>query len=77
MEPQEQFKIKKSLKKLFPTASQIFVDTAVKECSVIISIDDYQGQFEGFLFEDEVQYKMVDFNDNYPFKYVFAYQVKY
>ena len=73
---QEQVKIKKSLKKLFPSASQIFVDTSVKECSVIITMDDYNGQLDGYLFQDEVQYQMVDYNDIVPFKYVFAYQVK-
>ncbi len=75
MEPQEQVKIKKSLKKLFPSASQIFVDTSLKECSVLITIDDYHGQIEGYLFQDEILYQMVDYNDIVPFKYVFSYQL--
>lgn len=75
MEPQEQVKIKKSLKKLFPSALQIFVDTSLKECSVLITIDDYDGQIEGYLFQDEIVYQMVDYNDIVPFKYVFSYQL--
>jgi len=35
-------------------------------------MDDYSGQLDGYLFQDEVQYQMVDYNDIVPFKNMFS-----
>lgn len=63
-----------SLRKLFETASDIYVDTKTKECEAKISVDEFQGEITGRLIEDGVQFLMVDYWDTYPFKYVFQYR---
>jgi hypothetical protein len=66
--------IEGSLKKLFETASDIFIDTMSKECEVKISVDEFQGEIPGRLYENGVQFNMIDYCDIYPFKYVFSYR---
>ena len=39
-----------------------------------VSIDEYQGEFEGRLVSANIHYILVDYCDTYPFKYVFSYQ---
>ena len=71
----ETYFIERSLKKFFSSGYNIFVDTESKECEVYISVDDYQGELEPLLCENGVKFNMVDLCDNYPFKYVFQYQL--
>ena len=68
--------IEKSLKGAFSSASNIFVDPVHKVCEVTISIDDFQGEHIGNLYEDGITFSMVDYCDVYPFKYVFNYEIK-
>jgi hypothetical protein len=68
--------VEQSLRRVFSTASDIYIDPVSKECEVTVSIDDFQGEIEGNLFENGVFFKMVDYCDIYPFKYVFNYKVK-
>lgn len=72
----EVIKVSESLRRLFTTASDIFVDPRTKECEVKISVDEFQGEIREKLFENGIHFQMVDFWDNYPFKYVFQYQAK-
>ncbi len=72
----EEIKVTQSLKKLFASASDIFVDPSTKECEVKISVDDFQGEIREKLIEDGIHFRMVDFWDNYPFKYIFEYQAR-
>ena len=72
----ERKKVEESLRKSFDSASNIYVDTDSKECEVTISIDDYQGEIKGKLFENGVSLEMIDYCDVYPFKYVFGYKLK-
>ena len=72
----EATKVSDSLRKLFPTASNIFVDTQNKECEVHISVDDFRGIINEKLFEDGVQFLMIDYWDNLPFKYIFEYKTR-
>ncbi|MBP7850152.1 MAG: hypothetical protein KA053_07750 [Lentimicrobiaceae bacterium] len=62
------------LRSLFNSATDIFVDPLNKECEVKVSIDEYQGEFEGRLVSANIHYILVDYCDTYPFKYVFSYQ---
>jgi|LZCG01.1.fsa_nt_gb hypothetical protein len=71
----EEERVKEGLRKLFPSAKQIFVETELKECSAIISVDDFQGELIETLIENKTKYEMVDLNDVYPYKYVFAYKL--
>jgi hypothetical protein len=71
----EQVKVKKSLQKIFPSAHGFFADTDLRECSVMVSIDDFIGEPREKLFSDDVFFSVVDYNDIYPYKYVFAYQL--
>lgn len=66
--------ISKSLKKLFPSAYDIYVDDKSKYCEVSISIDDYQGVISEKLTENGISFEMVDYWDIFPFKYVFSYR---
>ncbi len=72
----ENIQIEQSLRLAFPTASDIYIDHNTKECEVTVSIDDFQGEIDGHLYENGVVLKMVDYCDEYPFKYVFRYKVK-
>ena len=67
-------KVTDSLRKLFETASDIYVDTKTKECEARISVDEFRGEITDRLFEGGVQFLMVDYWDTYPFKYVFEYR---
>ncbi len=40
----EQVKIKKSLQKISPPAHRFFVDTNPKECTGLVSVDDFVGE---------------------------------
>lgn len=71
----ENNQIEQSLRQAFPTASDIYIDQVTKECEVTVSIDDFQGELYGQLYENGVVLKMVDYCDEYPFKYVFSYKV--
>jgi hypothetical protein len=62
-----------ALKNLFSSASDIYVDTAYRECELKVSAEDFQGEISSCLFENEIRFEMVDFWDNYPYKYVFGY----
>jgi hypothetical protein len=68
--------VETGLKKLFQSASDIFIDPHLKECEVKVSVDEFQGEITGRIFENGVQYNMVDYCDIYPFKYVFSYKKK-
>lgn len=68
-------KVTDSLRKIFETASDIYVDTKTKECEAKISVDEFQGEITGKLFESGVQFIMVDYWDTLPFKYVFQYRM--
>jgi hypothetical protein len=68
--------VEQSLRRAFATATDIYIDPVSKECEVTVSIDDFQGELLGHLFENGVSLKMVDYCDVYPFKYVFNYFVK-
>lgn len=70
----EKQKVETGLRRLFTSASNIFIDTDIKECEVRISIDEYQGELRDRLFENGMQFNMVDYCDIYPFKYVFSYK---
>ena len=70
------YQVEKSLKAVFQTASNIYVDPETKECEVTISIDEYQGELRDFYVENGVQLKMIDYCDVYPFKYVFSFNLK-
>ena len=72
----ESSKVINSLKKLFPTAYDIYVDTENKECEAKISVDEFQGEITERLFQDGVQFVMVDYWDTLPFKYVFQYKAR-
>lgn len=69
-------KVKLSLKNSFQSASNIYVDSVNKECEVTVSMDDYQGAINGFIVNDDVKLKMIDYSDIYPFKYIFYYLIK-
>lgn len=70
----EETKVRNSLRKLFESASNIYVDTKTKECEARISVDEFRGEITEKLFEDGVQFIMVDYWDTLPFKYVFQYR---
>lgn len=70
----EREKVEAGLRNLFTSASDIFIDTDFKECEVKISVDEFQGELRGKLFENGLQFNMVDYCDIYPFKYVFSYK---
>lgn len=70
----EVIKVTDSLRKLFETASDIYVDIQTKECEARISVDEFQGEITSRLYEGGVQFLMVDYWDTYPFKYVFQYR---
>ncbi len=72
----EKSKVASSLKRLFESASDIYVDTLNKECEAKISVDEFQGEISERLFEGGVQFMMVDYWDTFPFKYVFQYRTK-
>ncbi len=72
----EEIKVSQSLKKLFTSASDIFVDPITKECEVKISVDEFKGEITEKLIEDGIHFQMVDFWDNYPFKYIFQYHAR-
>jgi hypothetical protein len=69
----EVIRVTDSLKKLFLTASDIYVDTENKECEAKISVDEFRGEITERLYESGFQFLMVDYWDTYPFKYVFQY----
>jgi hypothetical protein len=71
----ETYFIEFSLKKFFPSGYNIFVDTETKECEVYVSVDDYQGELETLVGDNGVKFNMVDLCDDYPFKYIFQYQL--
>jgi len=71
----EKTKVTNSLKKLFTTASDVYVDTVNKECEAKISVDEFRGDITERLIESGVQFWMVDYWDTLPFKYVFRYRV--
>jgi hypothetical protein len=70
----EKQSVEAGLRLLFNSASDIFIDTEIKECEVKISVDEYQGELREMLFENGMQFSMVDYCDIYPFKYVFSYK---
>jgi hypothetical protein len=67
--------IESGLRSLFATASDIFIDPSIKECEVKISVDEFQGEILGNLYESGIRFNMVDYCDTYPFKYVFSYKL--
>ncbi len=72
----EKQQISKVLRKLFESASDIYVDTKIKECEVRVDIDEFQGEINGRLHEGNVWLEMVDYIDIYPYKYVFSYKTR-
>lgn len=74
MDKTEKDKVTGSLKKMFPSAYNIFVDEKVKYCEISISVDDFQGTIGQKFTKNGIQFEMIDYWDNYPFKYVFSYR---
>ncbi len=70
----ESERIASSLKKLFSTASDIYVNTTTKECEAKISVDEFRGEITERMYQDGIQFSMVDYWDSLPFKYVFEYR---
>ncbi|MCF8302600.1 MAG: hypothetical protein K9I94_04920 [Bacteroidales bacterium] len=70
----EKLQVRQSLINLFESASDIFVDPATKECEVKVSVDEYQGEISGLLYDNNVKLEMIDYWDTYPYKYVFSYK---
>lgn len=62
-----------SLKNLFSSASDIYIDTENRECELKVSADDYEGEITQRIFENGIRFEMVDFWDNLPYKYIFQY----
>jgi hypothetical protein len=62
------------LKNLFASASDIFVDPKTKECEVKISVEDFRGDITEQLFDSGYGFRMIDYWDNLPFKYIFEYR---
>ena len=67
-------KVESCLRKIFLSASDIYVDPMTKECEVKVSVDEYEGEIDHHIIEDKIKLKMVDFNDTFPYKYVFSYK---
>lgn len=67
--------VRKCLQNVFQTAADIFVDTDQRECEVKVSVDEFEGEIFRRLYGHGVTLNMVDFCDNYPFKYVFSYSI--
>jgi len=74
MNKTEKENVTQSLKKMFPSAYNVFVDENVKYCEISISVDDFQGTISQKLTENGIQFEMIDYWDSYPFKYVFSYR---
>ncbi|MBE0638646.1 MAG: hypothetical protein IH598_09000 [Bacteroidales bacterium] len=72
----EKDKVVKSLRQLFPSAHNIYVDERMKLCEVNIFVDDFRGIIHEKLLEKEVLFEMEDYWDNFPFKYVFSYRIR-
>lgn len=72
----EASQVTSSLKKLFTTAYNVYVDTACKECEAMISVDEFRGEISEKMYQDGIQFIMIDYWDNLPFKYVFEYKSK-
>jgi hypothetical protein len=72
----EASQVTSSLKKLFTTAYNVYVDTQSKECEAMISVDEFRGEITEKMYQDGIQFIMVDYWDNLPFKYVFEYKSK-
>lgn len=66
-------KVKECLQRTFKSASDIFIDPSSGECEVKVSVDEFEGEISRRLFSNGVKLSMVDYNDTYPFKYVFSY----
>ncbi|MBU2650173.1 MAG: hypothetical protein KKA81_04500 [Bacteroidetes bacterium] len=63
------------LQAAFASASDIYVDTELKECEAKVSVDDFRGEISGKFSEMGITLEMVDFCDTFPYKYVFSYSV--
>ncbi|MBN1340432.1 MAG: hypothetical protein JXA03_13975 [Bacteroidales bacterium] len=68
--------VKINLRQAFVSASDIYVDIMNKVCEVTVSVDDFQGESIGYIVTDSITFTMIDYVDNYPFKYVFSYRLK-
>jgi len=66
--------VTQALKNLFSSASDIFVDPNTKECEVKISVEDFRGDITEQLFDSGFGFKVIDYWDNLPFKYIFEYR---
>ena len=76
LEPYERTrKNKEKFAENLPVRSQFFVDTDLKECSIMVSVDDFVGEPQEKLLSNNVYLSVIDYNDIYHYKYVFAYQV--
>lgn len=73
---QEIQQVSRGLSGLFTSASDIFIDTDLKECEVKVSVDDFRGEIDERLVDSHVHYFMVDYCDTFPYKYVFSYKLK-
>ena len=65
--------VEKCLRQAFSSANDIFIDPLSKECETKISVDEYEGEFDHYIIRNKVRLKLIDYNDTYPFKYVFSY----
>lgn len=70
----EKLQVEKCLRQAFSSANDIFIDPQSKECEAKISVDEYEGEFDHFIISNKVKLKLIDYNDTYPFKYVFSYK---
>ena len=68
-------KVRECLQGTFISASDIFIDTSVRECEVKVSVDEFEGEIVRKIYGNGVKLDMVDFSDIYPFKYVFSYLI--
>ncbi|HPE55902.1 MAG TPA: hypothetical protein PK904_05870 [Bacteroidales bacterium] len=72
----EKEQVEHALRSAFSSASQIYVDTVNHECEVYVSVDEFIGEISQTILSDSVYFKMVDYCDTLPYKYVFNYTFK-
>ncbi len=73
---EEQQKVINALRKVFTSASDIYVDTQLKECEVRVDIAEFIGEISHVIHEGDISLRMEDYNDILPFKYVFSYRCR-
>lgn len=69
----EKQQVIKSLKTLFPSAQNVFVDLNSKSCEITVDVEEFRGAISEKLVEKGLKFEMIDYWDIYPFKYIFSY----